>query len=223
MFILQNLDAWVAYHRELMTLFEITIYVIAWATVIAFLFRIGRWTLLLLKPELSHSIELELTHIQKRSARNRVRRLLQRLDVARARHHHLRDYIVGWGNVIIWLLIAMFSTILLCAIVTTYQVLRPHLMHNKIFFIFSSPLLVVIAFASVTVTLRLLNGLVEAACFDVSVDKTLKRIQAILSLHISESDVESLISEVSREYCKAEPADGSKSDDNHPSPPQPPS
>ena len=148
-----------------MTLFEIRGYGVIWATVVAFLFRLGRWTLLFLTAELPSSVQLQLTHIQQRRARSRVRRLLKRLEVARARHRDLREYVAAWGNVIVWLLIAIFSTILLCAVVTTYHVLRPHLTHNRVFFIYSSPLLVVLTFGCAAVILRLLNGIVEATRF----------------------------------------------------------
>ena len=48
---LPGFSPWIAHHRALMTLFEITGYRIIWATVVAFLVRLGRWTLLFLTQE----------------------------------------------------------------------------------------------------------------------------------------------------------------------------
>ena len=200
-----------------MTLFEIAGYGIIWATAIAFLFRIGRWTLLFLTPELPNSMPPQLTQIHPRRARNRVRRLLRRLEVARNRHRDLREYVAAWGTVIVWLLIAMFFAILLCAIVTTYPVLRPHLTHNKAFFVFSSPLLVVLTLGCTAVTFRLLNGIAEATRLNASIDKSLKRIRLILSQHLPAADVESIVSALAREYSESEAGNRGNSAKNRPS------
>lgn len=211
--IVSNVNAWVAHHRLLMTLFEITTYVVAWTTVIVLFFTIARETLSCQRPELPNWTELKLARIRRRRARNRARALLQRLEVARARHRHLRVYIAGWGIAIVWLLLAMFSTLLLCAVTTTYQVLRPHLLHNKIFFVFSPPVLVVFTLGCIAVTLRLFSRLVDAISFPVTADKILKQVRAILWLHLPAEDIASLIARFSEEYCEPERAAGIETED----------